>query len=172
MYSLSRFELTYRYPNRILVTNEVQSWLEIDSLKSIFGVTYKRAFLWQLIIYTLLSWNCSLYGRTSSIRPPLVQCPHCWTLICTHRQIGLAQLIASTRPYLFVPFSQIKPKIHKKCFCINVSKCEFNHQFSQRNRNLKTLHHKEIGENREIGKVVLKTPSSIFFDFNSLFQYV
>ena len=139
---------------------------------SIFGVTYKRAFLWQLIIYTLLSWNCSLYGRTSSIRPPLVQCPHCWTLICTHRQIGLAQLIASTRPYLFVPFSQIKPKIHKKCFCINVSKCQFNHQFSQRNRNLKTLHHKEIGENREIGKVVLKTPSSNFFDFNSLFQYV
>ena len=42
---------------------------------SFFGVTYKRAFLWQLIIYTLLSWNCSLYGRTSSIRHPLV-CPH------------------------------------------------------------------------------------------------
>lgn len=45
MYSLSRFELTYRYPNRILVTNEVQSWLEIDSLKFYFWCYLQESFL-------------------------------------------------------------------------------------------------------------------------------
>ena len=43
--------------------------------------TSKRAFLWQLIMSTTLSWNCSLYCRTF-IHPSL-RIPQ-WFLIQTH----------------------------------------------------------------------------------------
>ena len=117
---------------------------------SFFGVTYKRAFLWQLIIYTLLSWNCSLYGRTSSIRHPLV-CPHysfvptaapncfgsidCFVLLSScHFSIKIQSIWKLLKSYLI---------LHNCDWMLN----------SQRKRNLKkTLHSKKIGENCEIGK--------------------
>ena len=146
-----------------------QSWLKPDSeLKLKFFWCYlQESFLMAVdhlhfIVMELLSlWQNIIHSSTISTVSTLLNThlypPPNWfgSIDCFYSSLSLRAIFSN-----------------KNVFCIDVSKWELNHQFSQRNRNLKTLHHKEIGENREIGKVVLKTPSSNFFDFNSLFQYV